>query len=169
MSEQGIPPYFGSWEELVDSVLRSTNPPPGGRGRPHPESMLMSYSPGASPWSRFGGAVFEPHPEPWLPPVSYMVSLLSLKEVIDKLPEGHLRQGFSKRIDASIADILEDWCGTKPRPRPPWPWPGPPPWIFSIVTNLTLVANSLQEGRLRNEILDIAGQVVQKSFEAGMD
>src|SRR5215831_13332233 len=106
MSEPWVPPYFGSWEELVDSVLRSINPPPGGRGRRPPGARLMSYSPGASPWSRFGGSVFEPNPEPWepdphpwLPPVSYLVSLLSLKEVIDKIPEGPIRQGFSRRID----------------------------------------------------------------------
>ena len=171
MSELWVPPYFGSWDELVQSVMQAATSSTG-RGR-HPGSYLMHSSLGPSPEPWVLGPqpepwVLGPHPDPWRSSIAYLVSVLSLKDVIERIPDGHMQQNFSQRIDATIADILDDWCGTKPRPWPPRPWPGPPPWVFSIVTSLTLVANTLQEGRLRNDILDVAGQVVQKSFEAGM-
>jgi hypothetical protein len=45
---------------------------------------------------------------------------------------------------------------------PRWPYPGPPPWLSIIASELTLVANTLQEGRLRTGILQLAGQVLDQ-------
>jgi hypothetical protein len=45
---------------------------------------------------------------------------------------------------------------------PRWPYPGPPPWLSIIASELTLVANTLQEGGLRAGILEVAGQVLDR-------
>ena len=62
---------------------------------------------------------------------------------------------------AAIAEILDDWCGTPPR-KWPWPWPGPPPWVWEIASELSMIANSLSAGSLRDGMLDVAAQVIQK-------
>lgn len=57
----------------------------------------------------------------------------------------------------SIASFLDsdDIC-------PRWPFPGPPPWLSMIASELTLVANTFQEGSLRTSILEIAGQLLDR-------
>jgi hypothetical protein len=59
--------------------------------------------------------------------------------------------------DRAIASLLDsdDIC-------PRWPFPGPPPWLSIIASELTLVANTLNEGSLREEILNIAGQLLDR-------
>jgi hypothetical protein len=63
---------------------------------------------------------------------------------------------------AAIGAILDDWCGTPPR-KHPWPWPDPPPWVWEIASELSLTANSLQPGSLRDEIQNLAVEVIQKA------
>jgi hypothetical protein len=179
MSAPWVPPYFGSWDELVQSVLDAATNTLGGSGGRPPGALMMRSALGASPWSAWGpgpqpwvfgsrpGPVpwaWGPVPDPWLPPVSYLISVLSLKEVVGRIPNEQTQQEFSTRIDAAVIDIIDDWCPTRPRP---WPWPGPPPWIIPIVSELAFTAHQLQEGRLKEDILQVAGQVIQKSLEAG--
>jgi hypothetical protein len=69
---------------------------------------------------------------------------------------------MAKSAGTAIDTILDDYCGTPPR-KHPWPWPGPPPWVWDIASELSLMANSLQAGSLRDGILDVAAQAVQKA------
>jgi hypothetical protein len=116
----------------------------GWRLGPHPE-----------PW-RLG-----PSPQPWREAVPQLIEAVQARDLAMKL-EGDLKEGASKSATLAINAILDDWCGTPPR-KWPWPWPGPPPWTWEIASELTLVANSLQPGSLKDGLLDVAAQVVQKA------
>ncbi len=74
--------------------------------------------------------------------------------------EGELGGGLAERSDRTISEIIDDFCGAKVRP---WPWPGPPPWVLGAVEELALVANSLQEGSMREELLGVAGRMMERS------
>ena len=158
MSIPWLPPYLGTWQDLINSLLH--DPFLGsrrGHGFPYGVAAPM-YEPNPSPWRNA-----EPSPSPWSPAVSLLMSAISMKEVASKLPDGELRNDIGKRADHAISMFIDDYCGTPPR-RIPWPWPGPPPWVYSIVSELAMAANSFQEGSLRNEILHVAGQIAQKAF-----
>ena len=156
MSIPWIPRYFGSWHDFINSLLHD---PFLGSDRGYPYAVTGPMcDPNPLPWRRS-----EPNPSPWSPAVSVLMSAINLKEVASRLPEGQLRNGLGKRADHTISTFIDDYCGTSPR-RVPWPWPGPPPWVYSIVSELAMAANSFQEGSLRNEILHVAGQITQKAF-----
>jgi len=103
----------------------------------------------------------DPEPSPWRVAVGQLVQAVQAKDLAARLPKG-LQEQTVRSATAAIADILDDWCGTPPR-KWPWPWPGPPPWIWDIASELSAVANSLPAGSLRDGIIDVAAQVVQKA------
>jgi hypothetical protein len=78
------------------------------------------------------------------------------------MPEGQIRRDLSKGAEGAIIAFVDDWCGTRP-PGRPWPWPGPNPWTPALVSELGIAAQSF-EGTMREEVLQVAGQIVQKSF-----
>ncbi len=104
----------------------------------------------------------EPGPEPWRLAVSQLVEAAQANDIASRLPEGRLKTALAKSASTAIETILDDWCGTPPR-KWPWPWPGPPPWTWLIVSDLSVVANSLEAGSLRDQVLDVAKQVMQKA------
>jgi hypothetical protein len=160
MSIPWLPPYLGTWQDLINSLLN--DPFLGsrrGHGFPYGVAATDLIDDRWPPPLR----KTEPNPSPWSPAVSLLMSAISMKEVAFKLPEGELRNDIGKRADHAISVFIDDYCGTPPR-RIPWPWPGPPPWVYSIVSELAMAANSFQEGSLRNEVLAVAGQITQKAF-----
>jgi len=106
----------------------------------------------------------EPDPCPWRIAVGQLVQAVQAKDLASKLDKD-LQEQVIRSSASAIADILDDWCGTPPR-KWPWPWPGPPPWIWEIAAELSMIANSLSAGSLRDAILDVAAQVVQKGHGA---
>lgn len=104
----------------------------------------------------------EPSPVPWRIAVAQLVQAAQARDLASRLSEGRLKSAVAKSAGTAIDAILDDWCGTPPR-KHPWPWPGPPPWVWDIVSELSLRANSLEAGSLRDGILDVAAQVVQKA------
>jgi hypothetical protein len=103
-------------------------------------------------------AAVDPHP--WRVAVGQLVEAVQAKDLASKLPKGQQEQ-VMRSSTAAIAEILDDWCGTPPR-KWPWPWPGPPPWVWEIASELSMIANSLSAGSLRDGMLDVAAQVIQK-------
>lgn len=100
-----------------------------------------------------------PSPEPWREAVPQLVEAIQAKDLAMRL-DGPLKEEATKRAAQAINSILDDWCGTPPR-KWPWPWPGPPPWTWEIASELSLVANSLQPGSLKDGLLDLAVRVVK--------
>jgi len=127
------------------------------------EEIIDPHGPIAAGIAR-GAVRADPTPEPWRVAVGQLVHAAQARDLAGKLPKG-LQEQVVKSSTAAIADILDDWCGTPPR-KWPWPWPGPPPWLWEIVSELSMVANSLPAGGLRDVILDVAAQAVQKGNAA---
>jgi hypothetical protein len=116
------------------------------------------FGPSPEPW-RLG-----PQPDPWRVAVPQLIEAVQARDLAAKL-EGHLKEGAIKSATLAIDSILDDWCGTPPR-KWPWPWPGPPPWTWEIASELSVAANSLQPGSLKEGLLEVAAQVVQKAAGA---
>jgi hypothetical protein len=96
-----------------------------------------------------------PDPVPWA--VAFLLSAASSKAAAANMANKVAAQQIIAGADQAIASFIDsdDIC-------PPWPFPGPPPWLSIIASELTLVANTLQEGLLRTGILQIAGQVLDR-------
>jgi hypothetical protein len=109
----------------------------------------------------------EPSPEHNLEPVSsavaFLVATVSSKEAAANMTDKESAKQIIAAANAAIAEYIDgdDIC-------PPWPYPGPPPWLSVIASELTLVANTLQEGSLRTNILQIAGQVLDRAQEVSV-
>jgi hypothetical protein len=97
-----------------------------------------------------------PDPVPWS--VAFLVSAASSIQAATNMTNKGAAQQILAATNQAIAAFLDsdDIC-------PPWPWPGPPPWLSIIASELTLFANTLQEGSLRTGVLQIAGQVLDRA------
>ena len=97
-----------------------------------------------------------PDPVPWS--VAFLVSAVSSAQAAANMTNKSAAQQIVAATNQSIAAFIDsdDIC-------PPWPWPGPPPWLSIIASELTLVANTMQEGSLRTAILQVAGQVLDRA------
>ncbi len=135
-------PFPQPWEE------------PWRAGTPHPQ-----------PWrsgAQIGSQRSTPHPVPWRVAVSELLSEVSLKEVVDRMPKGDAQSRLRERYSGRISEIIDDFCGTGW--RRPIPVPGPRPWVLPAVEQLAAAAHSLQEGSMREEVLRVAGELLQKGF-----
>jgi hypothetical protein len=95
--------------------------------------------------------------------LSALLSAISMKEVARRMPEGEVQQQLLSRSETFISEFVDDFCGTGPRPRP-WPWPGPRPWIFPAVADLTLIANTMNEGSMQEEVQRVADEMAQRAL-----
>src|SRR5687767_13411981 len=125
-----------------------------------------TLNPIAEQWGASAGALarqahggFEPNSVQGI--VGHFVRAAQVKDLARKIPEGR-RKEMTQGAESTIAMLIDDYCGTPPR-RWPWPFPGPPPWSLQIATELSMIANSLQAGGLRDEISGIAGQILARS------
>jgi hypothetical protein len=143
MGDPWVPPYFGSYQQLLQEELN--NP------------RLGTYWPGHF-WVVTADAARR-HPQPWPWVVDALASAVAVRALAAGMPHGPGRSQLRGSADAAIQQILDDYCGTPPR-LVPWPWPGPPPWVFAIALQLTAMANTMEEGAMRNGLLEVAGQVV---------
>lgn len=96
-----------------------------------------------------------PAPSPWA--VSFLISAASSKAAAANMTNKTAADQIIANADRAIASFLDsdDIC-------PRRPFPGPPPWLAVIASELTLVANTLNEGSLREGILDIAGRLLDR-------
>jgi hypothetical protein len=121
---------------------------------------VMWRNPGQIGNPRGGGSdVFpqfeNPDPVPWS--VAFLVSAASSRAAAANMKNKDAAKKFVAQADQAISSFLDsdDIC-------PRWPFPGPPPWLSIIASELTLVANTLQEGSLKSSILQVVGQVLDR-------
>jgi hypothetical protein len=177
-----LPPYLGSWQELLNALLHDPflgsgkggyipklaadliNPGPSPWDRPSSNKFVFNPpGPGPDPWGppyhRVIGAI-GPGPHPWTQAVSFLISAVSLKQAAAGLSDDGAKAAFESGIDDAISRFLDDYCGT----RPPgyWPWPGPPPWIYSLSADLVTAANSFPDGILKSTLSSLAIDVLSK-------
>ena len=140
-----VPPYFGSYQELVQYVL--SHPfGPGGVRPPRVEAYRKAPDPGPDPYG----------------PVASLVNAVNVKALAATV-SGPARQQMEISANAAIEQVLDDYCGTPPRVYP-WPWPGPPPWVYAIASELNAIANTMEAGRLREGLTEVAGLVLQRGL-----
>jgi hypothetical protein len=144
-----VPPYFGSYQELVQYVLSHPLGPGSGRP-PRVEAYRKAPDPGPDPWG------------PPYGPVAALVNAVNVK-VLAGTVNAPARQQLEVSANQAIEQILDDYCGTPPRVYP-WPWPGPPPWVYVIASELNAIANTMEAGRLREGLTEVAGQVLQRGL-----
>lgn len=118
--------------------------------------------PTPSRFHRRGGpsSEFNPDPVPWS--VAFLVATVNSKEAATNMTNKEAAEQIIAAADETIAEFIDgdDIC-------PRWPFPGPPPWLSMIASELTLVANTLQAGNLRNNLLQTAGQVLDRAQALG--
>lgn len=150
-----LPPYMGSWEELVNAFLHNPFLGSGGGGK------LYATHSEAPELRRINRPVASSDPMPaYAGVVTSIIGLASLKEAASRLKDSPAKTALLGGINSSIAGDIDDIC-------PPWPWPGPPPpWgALAIVSALVFTANTLHEGGLQTELRDVATQVLKRSLE----
>jgi hypothetical protein len=147
-----VPPYFGSWDRLVKYLVYEAT-----HAGPDPVPWRTHLGPVPDPWRT------DPSPTPWTPAVSALVAAVNAQQLAANVEEGSVRTQLEQSASASIAQVLDDYCGTPPR-RIPWPFPGPPPWVFAIASELNAIANTATDAGMREGLLKVAGQVLQRGF-----
>ncbi|MBV8135526.1 MAG: hypothetical protein JO121_07790 [Deltaproteobacteria bacterium] len=90
--------------------------------------------------------------------VTFLMKTVTTKVAASNMSDKKAAQNIIAAADNAIAEYLDsdDIC-------PRWPFPGPPPWLVSAASELTLIANTFQEGPLRTEILNVAGLVLDRA------
>jgi hypothetical protein len=164
MADPWVPPYLGSYEQLVNELL--SDPFLGGGSTSHPPlqalrayrqgTVLPSAGPSPVPWR-----LESPHPVPWrLEAAGYLVWVLAMREAASGA--GEEGAAIVRSADLAIDRYIDDYCGTVW--HLPWPVPGPGPWVFGLASQLSLIANTLQQGELRNAVLNVAGRVIRRGL-----
>ena len=112
----------------------------------------------------------DPHPQPWRQgtdyvesAVAYIVDVVGMKEVALQV-KGPLQKQLIQNADAATAAFVDDVCGTPPG-HLPWPWPGPGPVEAAVISQMIYVANTLQDGVMRRELVGICARVAEKSTQ----
>jgi len=155
-----VPPYLGSWEQLVNTLL---NNPFTASGHPG-----VHYTTHSNTEARYPDL---PPPRPWLPALSYLLAAITTKAVAQELPSGPEIKTVIDRATQTITDVIDNICRTPwtwpPRVPPPPPPPiNPfvdPPWApWAALSELTVIANTLQQGLLKEEVRQAARQMLQQ-------
>jgi hypothetical protein len=93
--------------------------------------------------------------------ISFFVQSATAKQAAQGITDPTVRAAVIANTDNAINQAIDDYCGTGTgsivNPRP---WPGPPSAVFSLVSQLVVVANTFQGDFLRNEVLKIAGKLM---------
>jgi hypothetical protein len=96
-------------------------------------------------------------------PVAFLLSQISLKEAASKMSDDAMKERLIANINETTNRYIDDIAGVTLHP-----WfkagPGAAPWVYPIVSELALIAHRFPEGTIRNEVLHLAGQVLQKSM-----
>ena len=140
MSHPTLPPYLGSWEELIEKLLHNPYLGSGGGPRPRPHQTHIEE--------------FGPQPDPWSPTASLLVMVAAFKDIAARLPESQ------KPVASALRAAAEDWeDGICPPPRPR-------PHVIAAAVELLALASSLKEGSVRNSLVRESSAILEKSFSA---
>jgi hypothetical protein len=145
-----VPPYFGSYQQLLNELLH--NPFLGSGGPDIPVTHREDAREG-------------PVPSPWRssPVISYLGTLVSMQELSKNVANPAVAKQLAAGADAAFAAFLDDYCGTPPR-HIPWPWPVAGPWVIGLASELVSVANTYPAGAFREGLLNMAGRIAEKAL-----
>jgi hypothetical protein len=91
--------------------------------------------------------------------LAFLLSSVSTKVAAANMSNKQSAQQVVAAVDTGISQFLDsdDIC-------PPWPYPGPPIPLVDLVSELTFVANTVQDGSLRAALLSVVGQVLDRAY-----
>ncbi len=120
----------------------------------HP-AQALGFGTQMTPWAITG------HAGPAISPVAAMLlSQLGLKEAVSRISDNALKERIINGVNEAIERSVEGFAGMAFHP---WMGPGAQLMTYPIATELALIAHRYQDGAVRNELLNIAGQILQKS------
>ncbi len=118
---------------------------------------LWAADPHPAPWRR---EAEEPVPSPWREAVGSLISLVATKEAAAAMTNKVAAQQLIAAADAAISRIADEYCGTRMHI---YPGPPPPPWWgSSIASELTVFANTLQEGSFQSSLIQLSGHLLDR-------
>jgi hypothetical protein len=120
-----------------------------------------------SPASHKGAS--DPEPLPWRPEFAQSVAnRLVLAAAAKVTGERLTKKGYpdagthlSSSGSATMAQLIDEHCAT---PYPGWPFPGPPPWVYEILTEITLRSGMMSQGEMQRGLSELGDQISQKAF-----
>jgi hypothetical protein len=121
----------------------------------HPAQALgFGLQAGQWPITGFGG--------PGVSPLTAMLlTQFGLKEAVSRITDEPLKERIINGINEAINRSIEGLAGMTLHP---WFGPGAQAMIYPVVSELALVAHTMQDGAVRNELLNLAGQILNKSI-----
>ena len=95
-------------------------------------------------------------------PVTVMVlQQLGLREAVSRIGDAALKQRVTDNVNDAIDRTIESVTGMTLHP---WFGPGAQVMIYPIAAQLALIADRYPEGAMKDALLNIAGQILQKSL-----
>lgn len=172
----GIAPFGTPQFGLPPAPVPAFGMPLGAPPSPIP-MMGLPPAPIAPPFGapQFGIAPFgmplgvPPAPVPGvIPPVlpvsavaSVLLPQIALKDVASRLGDAALKGRVIAGLNEAITRSIQDLAGGT---LLPWSGVGAPTGVYPVVASLALLAHTLPEGAMRAELLDLAGQLLQKGL-----
>lgn len=95
------------------------------------------------------------------PVAATLLSQLGLREAVSRIGDDALKQRVITGINEALDRTIEGVSGMGLHP---WFGPGAQFMIYPIAAELALLAQRYQEGEVRNALLTIAGQILNKSI-----
>jgi hypothetical protein len=123
------------------------------------QPQLPSSSPGFNPNTLSEGGFHWPEAGTKENALAFLLSSVSMKIAATNMSNKQSAQEIVAAADRGISQLLDsdDIC-------PPWPYPGPPIPLINLASELTFIANTVQEGSLRTAILGVAGQGLDRAY-----
>lgn len=141
MSQPNLPPYLGSWDELIKALL--LNPFLGSGGSPHGPHPPQTHHERS-----------DPQPSPWSPAANLILLTAAIRDIASHLPDSQ------KPLAGALSAVATDWeDGICPPPLPH-------PHVVAAAVEVMALASTLEKGGLRSALVREAGIILQKSFEA---
>ena len=121
-----------------------------------PQTQALGLDMQTTPWATvgFGGHAISPV-------VATLLSQLGLREAVSRIGDEALKQRITNSVNETIDRTIEGLSGMTLNP---WFGPGAQYMIYPIAAQLALIAQRYQDGVVRNALLDISGQILQKSI-----
>ncbi len=100
------------------------------------------------------------------PVVSMLLSQIGLREAVSKIGDDALKQRVTDSVNEAIDRTIEGVSGMTLQP---WFGPAAQFTIYPIAAELALIAQRYQDTAVRNALLTIAGQILQRSIAPAAD
>ena len=136
----------------------------------HP-ALGLGFPPAPAPYLGVPPLGLDMQTTPWpiaglghhaISPVTIMLlQQLGLREAASRIGDAALKQCVTDNVNEAINRTIESVTGMTLHP---WFGPGAQVTIYPIAAQLALIADRYPEGAMRDALLNIAGQILQKSL-----